>query len=116
VNKDEHDMSRITDLQELLTHLHPVLSDEVYVFCTFAAASYGDFSMVKPIASFQEDEGLTLILSERQALKHGYIFEGRFRKITLSVHSDLNAVGLTATVTAALAEANISANIVAAYF
>ena len=36
--------------------------------------------------------------------------------ITLDVHSSLEAVGLTAAVSAALAEENISCNVVAAYY
>ena len=36
--------------------------------------------------------------------------------ITLTVHSSLEAVGLTAAVSRALAEENISCNVVAAYY
>ena len=39
-----------------------------------------------------------------------------FRRITLTVHSSLEAVGLTASISAALAAEGISANVVAAYF
>ena len=39
-----------------------------------------------------------------------------FRLITLTVHSSLEAVGLTAVVTNKLAEHKISANVVAAYY
>ena len=39
-----------------------------------------------------------------------------FRLITLTVHSSLEAVGLTAIVTNKLAEHEISANVVAAYY
>lgn len=38
------------------------------------------------------------------------------RLITLSVHSALEAVGLTAAVSGALTQAGISANVVAAYY
>ena len=36
--------------------------------------------------------------------------------ITLTIHSSLEAVGLTAAVSSALTEANISCNVVAAYY
>jgi hypothetical protein len=42
--------------------------------------------------------------------------EGKFRCITLRVHSSLSAVGLTAEVAFALAEVNISANVIPGYF
>ena len=38
------------------------------------------------------------------------------KRIILEVHSSLEAVGLTASVASALAEAGISANVVAAYY
>ena len=39
-----------------------------------------------------------------------------FKLITLTVHSSLKSVGLTAAVTSKLAEYEISANVVAAYY
>ena len=33
-----------------------------FVFCLFEFACYGDFADLNPIASFAEDEGLTLIM------------------------------------------------------
>ncbi|WP_036823971.1 ACT domain-containing protein, partial [Photobacterium sanctipauli] len=39
-----------------------------------------------------------------------------FKGITLTVHSSLEAVGLTAAVATRLAEYSISANVVAAYY
>jgi hypothetical protein len=39
-----------------------------------------------------------------------------FRCITLSVHSSLDAVGLTAVVATQLAAHNISANVIAAFY
>lgn len=43
-------------------------------------------------------------------------FEGVFSQITLTVHSSLEAVGLTAAVSAKLAEKEISANVIAGYY
>ena len=43
-------------------------------------------------------------------------YSGVFKCITLSVHSSLDAVGLTAAVATKLTQSNISANVVAAYY
>lgn len=39
-----------------------------------------------------------------------------FRGITLTIHSSLDAVGITAAVSTKLAEQGISANVIAAYY
>jgi hypothetical protein len=59
---------------------------------------------------------LTLILPKLQAEQAELDYEGLFRMITLNVHSSLEAVGLTAAVSKKLAERDISANVVAAYY
>ena len=46
----------------------------------------------------------------------GLQFEGSFCQITLNVHSSLEAVGLTAAVSAKLSAQGISANVIAAYY
>ena len=48
--------------------------------------------------------------------KKGLTYETAFKKITLQVHSSLDAVGLTAAVSSALANKGISANVVAAFY
>jgi uncharacterized protein len=55
-------------------------------------------------AMIREDEGVTAIRA---------CPEGEWARISLEVHSSLSAVGLTAALSRALAEADISANIVA---
>ncbi len=69
-----------------------------------------------PLGLFWEHEGLTAILSVENAGKAGVETEPCFRRISLAVHSSLEAVGLTAALSKALAEAGISANVVAAYY
>jgi hypothetical protein len=109
-------MSGETDLTKLLASLSPSLSDKDYVFCTVKDGLYGDFVETKPLASFVEREGLTLVLSKASADAAGLIYQGSFKCITLNVHSSLEAVGLTAVVAGKLAAHNISANVMAAYF
>ncbi len=91
------------------------LLDDEYVFCTVTNGSYGDYKELSPLASYREAEGLTLLITRRQADKHGIRYASVFKGITLTVHSGLDAVGLTAAVATTLAERGISANVIAAY-
>jgi hypothetical protein len=65
------------------------------------------------MASIREAEGLTLVVSEEEAARHGLVCRFRAAWISLSVHSDLAAVGLTAAFSSALAAAGISCNVLA---
>lgn len=105
-----------TDLSKMLATLRPQLREGEYVFCTVGYGRYGDHSELEPIASFMEAEGLTLVISKPRADAHNIAYEGVFRCITLSVHSSLEAVGLTAVIATKLAEHHISANVIAAYY
>lgn len=108
-------MSGITDLNELLRSMHPILLGAEFVFCT-VPGSLRDYCELDPVATFVEPEGLTLVLKKSVAKNAGLSFEGTYRQITLTVHSSLEAVGLTAAVATKLASKGISANVVAAYF
>ena len=96
--------------------MEPELRDGEYVFCSVKDTKYGDHAEAMPFASITEKEGLTLVLLQESAERSGLIYEGVFRCITLNVHSSLQAVGLTAAVSSALAEHGISANMIAGYF
>jgi hypothetical protein len=109
-------MSGETDLSKMLSTLAPQLLPEEYVFCTFPRAKYGDHPELEPIASFMEAEGLTLVIPKHRADEHGIPFEAVFKCITLTVHSSLEAVGLTAVIATKLTKHNISANVIAAYY
>lgn len=103
---------RTEELRALLETLDPILHEGVYVFCV--ADSGLDLSVLKPIAVVNESEGTTVIVDEATAALHGRAPLFRSAWITLTVHSDLQAVGLTAAVAAALTNAGISCNVVAA--
>jgi len=108
-------MSGITDLKLLLSTLNPVLADGEFVFLTQSGQERDAASALNPIATFQETEGLSLIVSRIEAQDAGQAYQGVYRMITLQVHSSLEAVGLTAAVAEKLAEKGISANVVAAF-
>jgi hypothetical protein len=68
------------------------------------------------VMQFKEREGTTLIvhkeLADRLQLEYSFVAAW----ITLTVHSSLAAVGLTAAFSTALASRGISCNVVAAYY
>jgi Uncharacterized protein conserved in bacteria len=86
----------VSNLAELLHSMHPVLNRGVYAFVSPPGGSVPD--RVEPIATFRESEGITLIVEERQASDARLPVLFRAAWITLTVHSDLQAVGLTAAV------------------
>ena len=104
------------NLDKLLGSMSPVLVKGEYVFCTLKNSKYGDYADARPIASFIEADGLTLVLPKETADSFGLSYDGIFRCITLGVHSSLEAVGLTAAVAGKLADHGIAANVIAAYF
>jgi hypothetical protein len=103
-----------SDLEIILKTLKPVFNDGEYVFCSMPA----NYNILQNdiIGSFREKEGTTIILSKLIAdeLKLSYSFVSAW--ITLSVHSSLESVGLTAVFSTALARVGISCNVVAGYY
>ncbi|MEN8625217.1 ACT domain-containing protein [Psychrobacter proteolyticus] len=108
-------MSGITDVNELLSSMQPALVDELFVFCT-VTGQLAEYVNLAPIATFVEPEGLTLVLTKDKADEADLQYEGVFRQITLTVHSSLEAVGLTAAIATKLTSKGISANVIAAYY
>jgi uncharacterized protein len=104
----------ISDLDTLIASMQPELQPGVYVFASLphdAAVSGAGI-----VATFREREGMTVVMEEGAAQAAG--IEPLFRAawIALTVHSDLNAVGLTAAFARALGDANISCNVIAAAY
>ena len=101
----------VSNLSELLGKMQPVLNRGVYVFSSVPFDTV--LSKIQPIATIREPEGLTVIAEEGKARAANLECMFRAAWITLSVHSDLEAIGLTAAFAAALSEAGISCNVVA---
>lgn len=89
--------------------MNPERNSGEWVFCT--AAGIAD-----ALATFREGEGTTSILRRDRADELGLPYSYVAAWITLSVHSDLDAVGFLAAVTSALAEAGISCNVLSAVY
>tara|TARA_R110001583_G_scaffold44608_2_gene141452 strand:- start:1372 stop:1761 length:390 start_codon:yes stop_codon:yes gene_type:complete len=104
-----------TNLDTLLKSMSPELMPNEYVFCS-VQGEYRDFRELHPLATYREAEGLTLVVTKEAAIANKLTFESVFKGITLTVHSSLDAVGLTAAVSTKLAEKGISANVIAAYY
>ncbi len=109
-------MAGIKELEILLSSIDPVLDERSFIFCTFSEFNWNEVQQMKPIGCFHEKEGLTLIITKQEAINKNIDYESVYRLISLNVHSSLDAVGLTAAFSAKLAEKNISANVVAAYY
>ena len=107
-------MSGETDLEKLLRGMKPKLNAGEFVFCT--VDSFQHAAKLNPVCVFQEQEGITVILPKHQADDVSLPYSVICAWITLTVHSSLEAVGLTAAVSKALTAANISCNVVAAYY
>ena len=101
----------ISDLQQLLADMRPSLQPGRYAFATLQAGEAIDPERV--IASIREAEGLSVVLAESDAVALGLPIAFTAAWITLEVHSDLAAVGLTAAFSQALAQAGIGCNVVA---
>ncbi|WP_025097582.1 ACT domain-containing protein [Burkholderia sp. A1] len=103
-----------TDLQRLLSGIDPLLDEVIYTFCTVPCDTPG--TPAGCICSFDEREGRTLILPLEKARECGLQAAGEWARITLQIHSSLEAVGFIATVATALAREGISANVMSGYY
>ena len=107
-------MSGETDLTNLLKGMTPVLNEGDYVFVT--VKDLDKIGRNDTICEFKEEEGTTIVIEKNKAdtLKLNYTFIASW--ITLTIHSSLDAVGLTAAFSGALAKNEISCNVIAGYY
>jgi hypothetical protein len=102
------------DLDILLKTMKPKHIVGDYVFCVVNDLTKINLDDI--FLMFKEQEGITVIIKKELAdrLKLDYSFISSW--ITLTVHSSLEAVGLTAAFAKALSEEGISCNVVAAFY
>jgi len=104
----------ISNLNELLRHMTPELLPGAYVYVVWPRdVAQPDVPIA---ATIDEAEGLTLVVAEQHAsgLDRPILFRAAW--ITLLVHSDLSACGLTAAVSKTLADEGIACNVIAGAF
>lgn len=104
-----------TNLTQLIRSMQPSLADQCFIFCTLAE-SVANPLIPQTLGFFREVEGVTLILEKEVALAHQIQFRGEWAKITLTVHSSLEAVGFLAAISQPLAAAGISTNVISAFY
>ena len=104
-------MAGLTNLHEILGALRPRVRQGSFVYVTAPTPPE-----VAAHARIVEDEGVTLVLDRSVADAHGLEYEGVFGWITLQAHTSLEAVGITAAVSTALARVGISCNVLAGYY
>ncbi|HEX4876375.1 MAG TPA: ACT domain-containing protein [Chitinophagaceae bacterium] len=102
------------NLDILLKSMKPQLNEGSYVFCNIHDIS--NLDITDCLMTFKEAEGITVIINKETADKYGLNYTYVASWITLTVHSSLEAVGLTAAFSGALANENISCNVVAGYY
>jgi uncharacterized protein len=106
-------MSGEMDLAVLLRSMEPVLDAVPYGYGVMpdgARAPAGAFAVIA------EAEGVTVVAQASVLTDARIAVDGHWARISLTVHSALAAVGLTAAIATALAEQGISANVVAGYY
>lgn len=68
------------------------------------------------MAVIEEEEGTTAVVAIAEAERRGWPVEFRAAWLTVTVHSSLEAVGLTASLADALTTRGIPCNVIAGYF
>ncbi|MFJ7128651.1 ACT domain-containing protein [Streptomyces sp. NPDC098101] len=105
-------MNAERDLTRLLAGLRPELDPGRYVFTTVDGPAPAGLA---PVVTVAETEGLTLVVRQEEADATSLAYDYVAGRITLRVHSALDAVGLTAAVAGELAGAGMSCNVVAGF-
>lgn len=100
------------DLGRLLASIDPQLQPGTFVFCEIEHDGRSPELAVR--MEFREHEATTLVVSADEARMHGLVGEFRCEWVVIGARSDLSAVGFVAEITARLATAGISANVVSA--
>lgn len=91
--------------------LRPRLHPEPVVYAIVAPG----FDTSTALAAVREQEGLTVVVEQVEAEEDGLVYEFVGAWITLTLVSALDGVGLTASISTALAAESIPCNVVAGF-
>ena len=103
------------DLNTLMAQMSPKLDPRTFVFITIDGNQLPEY-LDKALMVFRESAGVTLIVEEKDAQLAGLESVFPCRRITLEVHSALDAVGFLAAIIPVLAEHGMGVNPVSGYF
>ena len=105
-----------TDLKKILESIDPYLVDESFIFMTTDQSLSSISNTLNPIASFKENEGLSIVITQATADKNAITYDSVFSCISLGVHSSLESYGLISTISKELTQNNISTNVFSGYY
>ena len=105
-----------TDLKKILESIDPYLVDESFIFMTTDQSLSSISNTLNPIASFKENEGLSIVITQATADKNAITYDSVFSCISLGVHSSLESYGLISIISRELTQNNISTNVFSGYY
>jgi hypothetical protein len=101
------------DLDILISSMEPIRRDGRFVLVSVSSVR----AMSLPsLATVHEHEAVTAVLRQEDADSRHLRYDVVCGWITLHVHSAIDAVGLTAAFSTALADAGIGSNVLAGYY
>ncbi len=108
----------VSNLESMLATMSPKLNEKrvAYLSSNDVQSVLAKLPPESIIGTFREQEATTFIVELTAAENSGLEILFRGAWITLTVHSALSGVGLTAAFATALGNEGISANVVAAYY
>lgn len=105
-------MVAVSDLQAMLRGMEPILAPAPFGIVCQPSLPAG----LTPFATVAEVEGLTVVAKKDELAAFGLAGDQDWALISLTLHSDLAAVGLTAALSRSLADEGISANVIAGFY
>lgn len=94
--------------------MKPMVVPGEYVFCSIQESQLEE--LADPLMVFREIEGPTVIVTKVVAERNDLPFDSTWGLVSLSIHSDLEAIGFLAAITNHLAQGGISVNAVSAFY
>merc|ERR1712172_142969 len=105
------------ELATLLEGMTPVLHPDTLVFLHLTNADNPPAEIrEKSVFTFREQEGNTFVVEREVVERLGYQYEFPCRRITLNIHSSLQAVGFLSVILRHLADNDIPCNVASGFF